>query len=162
MRSTPRQWPSIHRPISSLPTSAICSTTICLPSCRRIERRASPTRRRGTRGGQLRFVRGTRWRERMTFTVRSNSFKDGDYLANTHILSADFGFGCAGSNQSPHLGWSEAPAGTKSFAVTCLDPDAPTGSGFWHWLVVNIPANVMELPEGAGDPASGKMTGRGL
>jgi len=77
----------------------------------------------------------------MAFTVRSNSFKDGDYLANAYILSADFGFGCAGNNQSPHLAWSGAPAGTKSFAVTCLDPDAPTGSGFWHWLVVNIRAS---------------------
>jgi Raf kinase inhibitor-like YbhB/YbcL family protein len=87
----------------------------------------------------------------MAFTVISNSFKDGDYLPNDFILSADFGFGCAGGNKSPHLQWSGAPAGTKSFAVTCYDPDAPTGSGFWHWLVVNIPANVSELPEGAGN-----------
>lgn len=86
----------------------------------------------------------------MTFTVSSNSFKDGDYLAMTHVGSADQGFGCAGENKSPHLKWSGAPAGTKSFAVTCYDPDAPTGSGFWHWLVVNIPANVTELPLGAG------------
>src|SRR5262245_55831819 len=93
----------------------------------------------------------------MTFTVRSNSFKDGDYLANTHILSADFGFGCAGSNQSPHLAWSGAPAGTKSFAVTCLDPDAPTGSGFWHWLVVNIPPNVSELAVNAGNPKAPQL-----
>jgi phosphatidylethanolamine-binding protein (PEBP) family uncharacterized protein len=81
----------------------------------------------------------------MTFTVTSNSFKDGDYLPNDFILSADFGFGCAGGNKSPHLKWSDAPAGTKSFAVTCYDPDAPTGSGFWHWLVVNIPVTVGEL-----------------
>jgi Raf kinase inhibitor-like YbhB/YbcL family protein len=93
----------------------------------------------------------------MTFTVRSNSFKDGDYLANTHILSADFGFGCAGSNQSPHLAWSGAPAGTKSFAVTCLDPDAPTGSGFWHWLVVNIPPNATELAVDAGNPKAPQL-----
>jgi Raf kinase inhibitor-like YbhB/YbcL family protein len=93
----------------------------------------------------------------MTFTVRSNSFKDGDYLPNAHILSAEFGFGCQGNNQSPHLAWSEAPAGTKSFTVTCLDPDAPTGSGFWHWLVVNIPANVTELELDAGNPKSPKL-----
>jgi Raf kinase inhibitor-like YbhB/YbcL family protein len=85
----------------------------------------------------------------MAFTVSSNSFKDGDYLGKAHILSQDFGFGCAGGNRSPHLKWSGAPAGTKSFAVTCYDPDAP-GSGFWHWLVVNIPANVTELPLDAG------------
>jgi phosphatidylethanolamine-binding protein (PEBP) family uncharacterized protein len=65
----------------------------------------------------------------MTFTVTSDSFRDGDYLPNDFILSADFGFGCAGGNRSPHLKWSGAPAGTKSFAVTCYDPDAPTGSG---------------------------------
>ena len=76
----------------------------------------------------------------MTFTVESNSFKDGDYLAQAHILSADFGHGCDGGNHSPHLAWSGAPVGTKSFAVTLYDPDAPTGSGFWHWVVVNIPA----------------------
>ena len=80
----------------------------------------------------------------MAFKVTSNSFKDGDYLGADHVLSADFGFGCAGGNRSPHLAWSGAPAGTKSFAVTCFDPDAPTGSGFWHWLVVNIPAGVEE------------------
>ena len=92
----------------------------------------------------------------MAFAVSSNSFKDGDYLAKTHILSEDFGFGCVGGNISPHLKWSGAPAGTKSFAVTCYDPDAPTGSGFWHWLVVNIPANVSELALGAGS-AGGKL-----
>jgi Raf kinase inhibitor-like YbhB/YbcL family protein len=92
----------------------------------------------------------------MAFTVTSNSFKDGDYLAKDFILSADFGFGCAGGNTSPHLAWSDAPAGTKSFAITCFDPDAPTGSGFWHWLVVNIPATVSELAQGAGN-TGGKL-----
>jgi Raf kinase inhibitor-like YbhB/YbcL family protein len=93
----------------------------------------------------------------MTFTVRSNSFKDGDYLPNAHILSAEFGFGCQGNNQSPHLAWSGAPAGTKSFALTCFDPDAPTGSGFWHWLVVNIPADVTQLDVDAGNPTAPKL-----
>jgi Raf kinase inhibitor-like YbhB/YbcL family protein len=92
----------------------------------------------------------------MAFSVTSSSFKDGDYLPKDFILSADFGFGCAGGNKSPHLKWSGAPAGTKSFAVTCYDPDAPTGSGFWHWLVVNIPVNVSELELGAGN-AGGKL-----
>lgn len=86
----------------------------------------------------------------MAFAVISNSFKDGDYLPSAFILSADFGFGCAGGNRSPHLKWSGAPPETKSFAVTCYDPDAPTGSGFWHWLVVNIPGGVNEIAEGAG------------
>jgi Raf kinase inhibitor-like YbhB/YbcL family protein len=101
-------------------------------------------------------VFGRRKIKDMAFTLVSNSFKDGDYLPNDLILSADFGFGCAGRNRSPHLKWSDAPAGTKSFAVTCYDPDAPTGSGFWHWLVVNIPASVSELPEGAGS-AGGQL-----
>jgi len=93
----------------------------------------------------------------MAFTVTSQSFKDGDYLGKDHILSADFGFGCAGGNRSPHLQWSNAPAGTKSFAVTCYDPDAPTGSGFWHWVVVNIPADVTELALDAGNAKSGLL-----
>jgi Raf kinase inhibitor-like YbhB/YbcL family protein len=93
----------------------------------------------------------------MAFTVRSDSFKDGDYLAKDHILSADYGFGCEGGNKSPHLAWSGVPTGTKSFAVTCFDPDAPTGSGFWHWLVVNVPPDVTELALDAGNPKASKL-----
>ncbi len=93
----------------------------------------------------------------MAFTLTSDSFKDGDYLANDFVLSERFGFGCAGGNTSPHLRWSGAPAGTKSFAITCLDPDAPTGSGFWHWVVVNIPPGTTELPVDAGNLTAGKM-----
>ena len=93
----------------------------------------------------------------MPFIVASNSFKDGDYLGTDYVLSADFGFGCAGGNRSPHLKWSDGPSGTKSYAVTCFDPDAPTGSGFWHWVVVNIPASVTELALGAGDPKGSSL-----
>jgi Raf kinase inhibitor-like YbhB/YbcL family protein len=89
--------------------------------------------------------------------ITSNSFKDGDYLPSEHILSADYGFGCAGGNRSPHLRWEGAPEGTRSYAVLCFDPDAPTGSGFWHWVVVNIPPNVTELAVDAGNPAVGKL-----
>ena len=98
----------------------------------------------------------------MPLTLTSNSFADGDYLADIHILAESYGFGCAGGNQSPHLQWSGAPAATRSFALTCYDPDAPTGSGFWHWLVVNIPADVASLPLDAGDPAGGLMPDGGL
>jgi Raf kinase inhibitor-like YbhB/YbcL family protein len=92
----------------------------------------------------------------MTMKLTSESFKEGELLRMEHVLSGAFGFGCDGGNVSPQLSWSGAPAGTQSFAVSCYDPDAPTGSGFWHWFMVNIPADVSALAAGAGDPAGGK------
>jgi hypothetical protein len=64
------------------------------------------------------------------------------------------GFGCTGKNISPGLNWTDPPAGTKSFAVTLYDPDAPTGSGWWHWLVYDIPGNSDGLPTGLGSGAT--------
>jgi len=66
-------------------------------------------------------------------------------------------FGCKGGNVSPALAWKGAPKATKSFALTVYDPDAPTGSGFWHWVVFNIPAGTTSIPKGAGDPKANTM-----
>jgi Raf kinase inhibitor-like YbhB/YbcL family protein len=83
-----------------------------------------------------------------TFTLKSKDI--GGQATNKEVFN---GFGCTGENISPELSWENAPAGTKSFAVTMYDPDAPTGSGFWHWVVFDIPATVKELKTGAGNIA---------
>lgn len=89
-----------------------------------------------------------------TFTLQSAEVKPDSTIADAHVFK---GFGCEGGNVSPSLTWSNAPAGTKSFAVTVYDPDAPTGSGWWHWVVFNLPADTTSLAAGAGDPATGKL-----
>lgn len=77
----------------------------------------------------------------------SNDLRDGDKLPHRHVFN---GMGYDGDNISPHLAWDDVPVGTKSFVVTCYDPDAPTGSGWWHWVVVNLPADTRVLPQGFG------------
>jgi Raf kinase inhibitor-like YbhB/YbcL family protein len=81
-----------------------------------------------------------------TFTLKSNDV--GGQATNKQFANV---FGCHGENISPQLSWENAPAGTQSFAVTIYDKDAPTGSGFWHWVIFNIPPTVTELKTNAGD-----------
>ena len=85
-----------------------------------------------------------------TFTLKSN-----DVTGQATQKQFAGVFGCHGENISPQLSWENAPQGTQSFAVTIYDKDAPTGSGFWHWVIFNIPADVKELKSGAGDIAKG-------
>jgi len=80
-----------------------------------------------------------------TFTLSSNNLG-----GQTTKVEEFNGFGCTGENQSPQLSWANAPEGTKSFAITMYDPDAPTGSGWWHWLAFDIPSDVNELVANAG------------
>ncbi len=90
----------------------------------------------------------------LALELSSPDFADGRRIADEQVFN---GFGCHGGNVSPALRWSGEPAGTKGFAITMFDPDAPTGSGWWHWVVFDLPAPVHELPAGAGDPGSGSM-----
>jgi Raf kinase inhibitor-like YbhB/YbcL family protein len=85
-----------------------------------------------------------------TLSLTSPDVKDGGTMSNKQVYK---GFGCSGENISPALAWKGAPVGTKSFALTVYDPDAPTGSGWWHWIVYNLPATTTSLPAGAGDSA---------
>lgn len=81
------------------------------------------------------------------FTLSSPQFEGGKGITLKEVYNS---FGCTGENISPALVWENAPEGTKSFAVTVYDPDAPTGSGWWHWVMFNISADVNELKQGVG------------
>lgn len=85
------------------------------------------------------------------FVLKCPSIEPNYFLTEKQVFN---GFGCSGKNQSPALNWTGIPTGTKSFAITVYDPDAPTGSGWWHWVIYNIPGNVSELPADAGKQES--------
>jgi Raf kinase inhibitor-like YbhB/YbcL family protein len=89
-----------------------------------------------------------------TFTLKSQDLTG--QVGSQQVLN---GFGCTGENLSPQLAWENAPAGTKSFAITFYDRDAPTGSGWWHWVVFDIPATSTELKRGAGDVSKKLLPG---
>ena len=82
------------------------------------------------------------------FKLTAPDLESKSRITAAHVFN---GMGCNGQNTSPALNWSNAPAGTKSFAVTAYDPDAPTGSGWWHWVMYNIPADATGLAAGAGN-----------
>lgn len=84
------------------------------------------------------------------FALHSPDFAPDGSLKKAQVYQ---GFGCEGGNTSPALTWENAPEGTKSFALTVYDPDAPTGSGWWHWVIYNLPPAISSLPAGAGDPS---------
>jgi Raf kinase inhibitor-like YbhB/YbcL family protein len=88
--------------------------------------------------------------------VTSTSFKNDAVIQNKNVFN---GFGCTGENKSPQISWSKGPAGTKYYAVTIYDPDAPTGSGWWHWTVINIPSTVTKLAEGISGDTKKMPTG---
>ena len=81
------------------------------------------------------------------FELKSDDIQSGKMMSKMQEFT---GFGCDGQNKSPQLMWNNPPEGVKSFAVTAYDPDAPTGSGWWHWLVYNLPTSTNNLPSGAG------------
>ncbi len=83
------------------------------------------------------------------FQLSSPTIKDQGTIGNEHVYA---GFGCSGGNVSPALQWQGAPKDTKSFALTVYDPDAPTGSGWWHWVIFNLSPTSNSLPVNAGKP----------
>jgi Raf kinase inhibitor-like YbhB/YbcL family protein len=82
-----------------------------------------------------------------SFRLESEDIREGELIPDEHVYDK---FGLTGKDRSPHLRWSGFPANTRGFAVTCLDVDVLTGSGFWHWMLYDLPAAVTELPTGAG------------
>jgi Raf kinase inhibitor-like YbhB/YbcL family protein len=99
----------------------------------------------------LAFVAATAFAEGGGLRLMSSEWHDGGSVPRENLFN---GSGCGGTNISPEFHWSDAPSGTKSFAITIFDLDAPTGRGWWHWVIFNIPGTISELPAGAGNQES--------
>jgi Raf kinase inhibitor-like YbhB/YbcL family protein len=132
--------------LTTLAAHLQCRTRIC--ARQRKLRRAYIVSTTGNR------IPGGQGEPRTAFTLTSPDITNGKTIATAQVFNS---FGCTGGNVSPALAWSNVPAGTKSFALLAYDPDAPTGSGWWHWVVYNIPADATSLPAGAGDPRKNLM-----
>jgi hypothetical protein len=92
-----------------------------------------------------------------TFQIKSNDIKFGEVISQKHVFN---GFGCDGKNISPQISWNKLPKGTKSLALSVYDPDAPTGSGWWHWILVNIPVDYTEIPKNFGAKNNFELDGK--
>jgi Raf kinase inhibitor-like YbhB/YbcL family protein len=110
-------------------------------------------------GSCLAFVAPTAFAETGGFRLLSSEWHGGGSVPQENVFN---GSGCGGANISPEFHWSNAPSGTKSFAITIFDPDAPTGGGWWHWVIFNIPGTVLELPAGAGNKESRRLPPAGV
>jgi Raf kinase inhibitor-like YbhB/YbcL family protein len=91
---------------------------------------------------------GTQAAHAQNMSLKSAEVSEGSTIKDEQVANV---FGCKGGNMSPSLSWSGAPSDAKSFAITVYDPDAPTGSGFWHWVVFNIPPGTTSIPKNAGN-----------
>lgn len=87
------------------------------------------------------------------FSVQVDAADATGHIAPKYTFNS---FGCSGQNLAPAMHWQGQPAGTRSFAMTVYDPDAPTGSGWWHWVVINLPASIHSLPEGGALPTGAR------
>lgn len=94
------------------------------------------------------FLFSVSWLQAEPFQLKSPELTSVKLIANEQVFN---GFGCSGGNISPSLSWTGLPKDTKSIALTVYDPDAPTGSGWWHWVVFNLPSTITSIPANAGN-----------
>ena len=90
------------------------------------------------------------------FILSSSNFKNGEILPLAQVFND---FGCNGENKAPELSWTKPPRSTKSLAITMYDPDAPTGSGWWHWLIINLPIDLKSIPADSGNSSKANELG---